>query len=217
MGFFLVNVPQADGTSTLLAVDWRAYHAVNVFVSHHAWLGRLFHGVETYGTVLIGAAAFCLWLLARPGGDRKWKVAAGSALGAAAVGLLVNRIISSAWHRDRPFQAHHVAHLWGPRKTDASFPSDHASAAFGIAVAVLLIDPIAGGLFLALAALIAIGRVLIGEHYPGDVLAGAAIGTIAALVVVRLARPIIVFLVRIVERGTDPLLAPLWRRRRIPA
>jgi undecaprenyl-diphosphatase len=194
-------------------VDWRVYHAVNTFVVHHSWLGRLFHGIETYGTYLIAVAAFCLWLVSRPGGSRKWKIASGSALAAAAVGLAVNKLISSSWHRDRPFQTHHVAHIWGPRKTDASFPSDHASAAFGIAVAVLLIDPFVGAAFLVLAVLIAIGRVVVGEHYPGDVLAGAAIGSVAAVVVVRLARPVIVALARIVERVTDPLVRPLWRRR----
>jgi undecaprenyl-diphosphatase len=196
-------------------VDWRVYHAINTFVSHHTWLGSGFRVVETYGTYVIGIAAVCLWLLARPGGDRKWKLAAGSALGAAALGLLVNRLISSAWHRDRPFQTHDVAHVWGPRKTDASFPSDHASAAFGIAVAVAVLDPLAGAIFLVLAVLIAIGRVVVGEHYPGDVIAGAAIGTVSALVVIRLARPVIALLVRVVERATDPLLAMVWRRRAV--
>ena len=35
----------------------------------------------------------------------------------------------------------------------------------------------------------------------------------AALVVVRLGRPVVAFLVRLVERVTDPVLGPLWRRR----
>jgi undecaprenyl-diphosphatase len=193
-------------------VDWRVYHSINTFVAHHSWLGRTFHVIETYGTILIGVAAVCLWLLARPGGSRKWKLAAGSALGAAALGLLVNKIISSAWQRDRPF-AHHSAHVWGPHKTDASFPSDHASAAFGIAVAVAIIDPLVGAFFIVLAVLIAVGRVVVGEHYPGDVIAGAAIGTLSALVVIRLARPVIALLVRLIERATDPVLALAWRRR----
>jgi undecaprenyl-diphosphatase len=152
-------------------------------------------------------------LLARPGGDRKWKVAAGSALGAAALGLLVNRIVSAGWHRDRPYETHHVAQIWGPRKTDASFPSDHSTAAFAIAVAVLLIDPVVGAIFLVLAVLIGVGRVIVGEHYPLDALAGAAIGTVCAVVVVRWARPVIAWIVRLVERATDPILAPVWRRR----
>jgi undecaprenyl-diphosphatase len=194
-------------------VDWRIYHAINTFVAHHSWLGSLFRFVETYGTYAIGVAAVALWLLARPGGDRKWKIAASSALAAAALALLTNKVVSSAWHRDRPYQTHHVAHIWGARKTDASFPSDHSSASFAIAVAVMLIDPLAGAFFLVLALLITVGRVVVGEHYPGDVLAGAAIGTVAAAIVVRLARPVIAFLARIVERVTDPLLRPLWRRR----
>jgi undecaprenyl-diphosphatase len=103
--------------------------------------------------------------------------------------------------------------VWGPHKTDASFPSDHASASFAIAVAVSLVDPLVGIAFLVLAALISIGRVIIGEHYPGDVVAGALIGTASALLVVYLARPLISAIARIVERVTDPLVRPFWRGR----
>ena len=195
-------------------MDWRIYHAINTFVTHHSWLGTVFKFVEAYGTYVIGIAAGALWLLSRPGGDRKWKLAAGSALGSAALALLVNKLISSGWHRDRPFETHHVARIWGARKTDASFPSDHASASFGIAIAVLLIDPLAGALFLVVALLITVGRVIVGEHYPGDVLAGAVIGTVCAYVVVTFARPVIAFLVRMVERVTDPILGAVWRRAR---
>jgi undecaprenyl-diphosphatase len=194
-------------------MDWRIYHAINRFVGHHSWLGSLFKFIEGYGTYVIAVAAIALWLCSRPGGDRKWKFAAGSALASAALALLVNKVISSAWHRDRPYQTHHVDHIWGARKTDASFPSDHASASLAIAVAVALIDSLAGLAFLLLAILIAVGRVIVGEHYPGDVLAGVIIGTVCAYAVVTFARPLIAFLVRLVERVTDPVLSLLWRRR----
>lgn len=193
-------------------MDWRIYHGVNVFVAHHAWLGATFRFIETWGPYAIGIAAAALWLLARPGGSRKWKFAAGASLASAALALLVNQIISHIWHRDRPYQTHVVAHLWGARKTDASFPSDHASASFGIAVAVLLIDLPAGICFLVLTLLISVGRVIVGEHYPTDVLAGAAVGSICAYAVVRLAAPVIDFCVRLLERVTDPILARVWRR-----
>lgn len=194
-------------------MDWRIYHSINDFIWRHHWLGTFFKAIETYGTILIAVAAFALWFLARPGGDRKWKLAAGSALGAAALGLVVNRIIAALYHRDRPFIAHPSAHVFGPHKTDPSMPSDHATAALAIAVAVLLIDTAVGLVFLALAVLIAIGRVMIGEHYPGDVLVSTVIALVAAFVVVRLGRPVIAVIVRIVERVTDPLLALVWRTR----
>jgi membrane-associated phospholipid phosphatase len=70
-----------------------------------------------------------------------------------------------------------------------------------------------GAFFIVLAVLIAVGRLVVGEHYPGDVIAGAAIGTVSAFVVIRLARPVIALLVRLIERATDPVLALAWRRR----
>ena len=194
-------------------MDWRIYHSINDFVWRHHWLGSLFKAIETYGTILIAVAAIALWFCARPGGDRKWKLAAGSALGAAALGLVINRVIAAIYHRDRPFITHPSAHVFGPHKTDPSFPSDHATAAIAIAVAVLLIDTGVGLAFLALAVLIAVGRVIVGEHYPGDVLGSTVIGIAVAFVVVRFGRPVIAFLVRLVERVTDPLLAVVWRTR----
>jgi len=55
--------------------------------------------------------------------------------------------------------------------------------------------------------------VFIGAHYPLDVLAGCLVGLAAALLLARVARPLIDRLVGIVERATDPLLAPFWRLR----
>ena len=63
-----------------------------------------------------------------------------------------------------------------------SFPSDHATAAFAIAVALLRRHRKAGAIALVLAGLLAIARVAVGTHYPSDVLAGALIGTTAALI-----------------------------------
>jgi membrane-associated phospholipid phosphatase len=197
-------------------LDYRIYHAINRFVFHHAWLGRVLSGVEKWAVPLVAVATFGLWLLARPGGSRKWKLASATALASAALGLLVNQAIAQFWHRSRPFAAHPAAHVWGNRSHDPSFPSDHASAAFAIAFAVLLFDRVAGAFFLAAAVVIGVGRVFIGAHYPADVLAGCLVGLACAVVVARLARPALEFIVRVLERLTDPLLAPFWRIRRTP-
>jgi membrane-associated phospholipid phosphatase len=194
-------------------MDYRVYHAINAFVAHHAWLGRGLSAVETWAVPVLAVATFALWLLARPGGGRKWKLVSACALASAALGLLVNRVIAKIWDRERPFDAHRNAHVWGGRSHDPSFPSDHASAAFGIAFAVLLFDRAVGAIFLAAAVVIGAGRVFVGAHYPLDVIAGCGIGLGSALLVTRVARPLIEWLVRLVERVTDPLLAPVWRLR----
>jgi undecaprenyl-diphosphatase len=192
-------------------VDYRLYHAVNELVEDQTWLAAVALRLETWGVVALAAATVALWLLARPGSERKWKAASGTALGAAGLALLVNQAIAKVWARPRPFASHPSAHVWGPRSHDPSFPSDHASAAFAIATSVLLFDRLAGALFLVGAALIALGRVVVGVHYPGDVAAGVVVGVACALIVGRLGRPVIIRLVRLVERVTDPVVAPAWR------
>jgi undecaprenyl-diphosphatase len=193
-------------------VDYRTYHAINQFVYHHAWLGRGLSALETWAVPVIAIATFALWLFARPGGDRKWKLASACALGSAALALLINQLIGKLWDRERPFATHPSAHVWGSRSHDPSFPSDHASAAFGIAFAILLLDRFVGSVFLLAAVTIAVGRVFIGAHYPLDVLAGCFVGFGSALLVTRVAGPIVDRMVRLVERGTDRLLAPIWLR-----
>jgi undecaprenyl-diphosphatase len=192
-------------------MDYRVYHAVNLFVLHHPWLGRTFSDVETITPAVIGVAAFGLWLLARPGAGKRWKLASASALASAALALLVNRVVAAFWNRPRPYESHHAAHVWVARSHDPSFPSDHASAAFGIAFAVFYFDRIVGTLFVVAAVLVAAGRVFVGAHYPADVLAGCVVGLACAVVVVRLGRPLLALCVRLAERVTDPIVAPAWR------
>lgn len=195
-------------------MDYRLYHAVNQFVLAHDWLGRGTAGIETWAVPLFALATCALWFLDRPFGPRKWKLASASGLASAALALLVAQVIGKIWQRERPVDAHPAAHVWGSRSHDASFPSDHASAAFAIAFAIFLVDRVVGSIFLAAAAVIAIGRVVVGAHYPADVLAGAILAFGVALFVARAGRPTILVLVRLLERVTDPLLAPLWRSGR---
>jgi membrane-associated phospholipid phosphatase len=194
-------------------MDYRLYHAINRFVFHHAWLGRGLAVAEKWAVPLIAIATVALWLLARPGGSRKWKLASASALASAGLGLLSNQLIARVWHRQRPFASHPDAHVWGSRSHDPSFPSDHASASFAIAFAVLMFDRVAGAIFIAAAGFIGIGRVFIGAHYPADVAAGCLVGLAAALLIARAGRAAVEWAVRHLERLTDPLLSPLWRER----
>jgi undecaprenyl-diphosphatase len=192
-------------------VNWRVYRAIYDVSLHHHWVGTLFSDIEQASIPFMVVVTVGLWLFSRPGGNPKWKLAAMAALGSAARALGDNHLIASQiWFEKRPYLTHHIAHPWSSA-TDASFPSDHASASFAIAFAVLLLDPLVGALFLVFALVISIGRLFIGAHYPGDIGAGLLVGLASALVVAWLLRPLVALLVRQVQRLTDPVLAPLWR------
>lgn len=96
-----------------------------------------------------------------------------------ALGLIlitgINIVIAQIIGRPRPFIGHREIYqlgkfLVGPE--DFSFPSGHTTAAFVMAITVLLDWKRFGIILLILAILIGFGRIFIGVHYPSDVLAG---------------------------------------------
>jgi membrane-associated phospholipid phosphatase len=193
-------------------MDWRIYHAVNDWSARHDAVAHAFDVLTTLAVVLLVLGAVVLWFLARPGVSTRWKLAGAAGLVSGALGYVLNQVIHALHDRARPYEAHAgVSHPYATG-ADASFPSDHASAAFGIAWAVFLVDRAVGSLFLAAAAVVGAGRIVTGAHYPGDVLAGMLVGLAAATVVVRFARRPLERLVALVSRLTDPLVRPLWRR-----
>jgi membrane-associated phospholipid phosphatase len=66
-----------------------------------------------------------------------------------------------------------------------SFPSGHTTVAFGAFVALSLIWPRYRYLFYLLAVAVGVGRVALTAHYPSDVIGGALLGSICALLLYR--------------------------------
>lgn len=88
-------------------------------------------------------------------------------------------LAAALYAEKRPFQAHH-AHLLIHHAPGQSFPSDHATAAFALALATLvfLSRPVGAGL-VVVAGLIGLARVYCGVHYPGDILGSLLVASLA--------------------------------------
>ncbi|HEY5999675.1 MAG TPA: phosphatase PAP2 family protein [bacterium] len=109
---------------------------------------------------------------------------------AVAVSGLAADLAKDAFARWRPIalftaKAHYGFALWHGGYKHASFPSGHATTAGALALALTLLAPRWRLLWLALAALVAAGRVLGGAHFPGDVVAGLWLGAVVALALSR--------------------------------
>lgn len=86
--------------------------------------------------------------------------------------------------------------------TDSSnlgMPSSHAAVAFAGAVATALVMPTQRGLMLSLAGLCALSRIIASAHTLSDVVVGALLGSVVAVVVSRWAM-----------RGAGPGVVPVW-------
>lgn len=163
-------------------MDWSVLHALNNFMFHH-------DGVEDPLLFYVNAsealfvATLAIVFLAARGKFSDWRRACVAAVLSAGLGLAVGKVISELVDRARPFVADpHGVHLFSAHAADPGFPSDHATAAFAIAVAILLRKRSWGIFALVAATVLSVGRVALGVHYPSDVLAGAALGSAAALV-----------------------------------
>ena len=68
----------------------------------------------------------------------------------------------------------------------ASLPSGHSATIFALATALAFLRPGLKWVFYGLAALIASTRVVVGAHYPADIVAGALVATVAVYGLTRL-------------------------------
>ena len=82
--------------------------------------------------------------------------------------------------RPRPFMSHGGVRCFVAPLDQYSFPSGHTMHAFTFGAAILHYYPQLIWLVAPFALLVALSRVVLGLHYPTDVLAGALLGTAVA-------------------------------------
>ncbi len=96
------------------------------------------------------------------------------------LGVILYKALKRACVRERPFITHTSIALAGAPLDRYSFPSGHTLHAVSFAWQASVHFPELAWILVPLAALIAGSRVVLGLHYPTDVLAGAAIGATLA-------------------------------------
>lgn len=126
-----------------------------------------------------------VWLLgSRP---QKAVLAAEAVLGLVVVGILI--WVAGHLHTDpRPFVHDPASKPLFPHPADNGFPSDHSAAAGLLTALVFHYRRILGAVVAVGAALVAWARVAAHVHHGQDVVAGLAIGVVAAVLAIWLVR-----------------------------
>jgi len=136
---------------------------------------------EFYATIILAAVA---WLYH----PRRWR-AAVVLLAAAALAGGLGALASAALGRFRPMAElpsgllNDGLSIWIPLRGlgfgpggNLAFPSGHATLAFATAAALAYLSPRGKWLFIVLAGLCALSRVVLGAHFYADVICGGALG-----------------------------------------
>ncbi|MEO7051321.1 MAG: phosphatase PAP2 family protein [Rhodanobacter sp.] len=167
-----ISAPSPERTGW--ALDALLCRVASVWAAH-----RAVH--RTFGaTSLLGDG--CLWyglMAALPAfAGKRGLHAALQMLCTGIVAWLLNRTLKRRTRRPRPFREHAGVITRAPPLDEYSFPSGHTlhAVSFGIVAASwfpVLTLPLA-----TFAVLVAISRVILGLHYPTDVLAAAVLGAV---------------------------------------
>jgi membrane-associated phospholipid phosphatase len=120
-------------------------------------------------------AVSLLGALLQPRHRRAWLVAGAGAFLAHAAAVVIKRIVK----RERPDHPSIAVNVGTPSRL--SFPSAHATST--TAAAILLGRATGLPLPVVLVPPMALSRLVLGVHYPSDVLTGVAVGTVVATVV----------------------------------
>lgn len=101
-------------------------------------------------------------------------------IAACAFNLLLYKLIKGQTLRNRPCTTWEAINPITPPLDHYSFPSGHTLHAVSITLIVLPVLPLLGLLLVPLTVLIMLSRVILGLHYPSDVLIATAIGWMVA-------------------------------------
>lgn len=136
-----------------------------------AVVSRLGDGVFWY--MLMGAMALF--------GGRVGLIAALHMAAISLVSLLLYKGLKRWTRRPRPCASDLRIRAWVAPLDEFSFPSGHTLHAVGFTIVALAYVPALAWLLIPFAASVAASRVVLGLHYPSDVLAATGIGTVLAL------------------------------------
>lgn len=176
---WLSNKPRLNACQQqLLAWDTRLCLRINLF-SHRQKVAQAFKLISRLGDGWAWAAACVVMVVALLGQGQAALVVLATllaVLGTSFCGYLLYKLLKSHTVRPRPYQVHQAIML-GERPLDVfSFPSGHTLQAVLFTIMLGSQLPAMLWVLLPFTVLIALSRLVLGLHYPTDVLVGAGIG-----------------------------------------
>jgi undecaprenyl-diphosphatase len=173
----MASVRMSSWMARLDAHDRRLYAAWACVAARHPLALRGWRAVTHAGGAPATIGAAVLPLL----GSGGLQTGARGALPTLVLAHVLVQLVKRTVTRGRPSTT--GATTLAPDPDHFSFPSGHSNAAMAVALAYGLAIPILLPPLLVLAMLVGLSRVVLGVHYPGDVLAGQVIAAVAAVTV----------------------------------
>ncbi len=161
-------------------MDLTIFHYLNSFAGRYGWLDALaVFSADYLQYWLVGGLLALAYFYRRQNGFRIFTDALLAALFSR---LILTEIIRFFYEKPRPFEVTNVYQLVN-HSSGGAFPSGHAAFFFALAAAMFLYDRFWGSVFFVGAVLISVSRVIVGIHWPADILGGAVVGIFSGVLI----------------------------------
>jgi undecaprenyl-diphosphatase len=188
-----------------LRLDHQVFAYLNSWTHQNSFFDGLFVFLAVGLALLMAGLLVIYWFI------NKDRFNARRAVIFSVIALILSRyffveIIRSIWARNRPFI---VDSTLNPlvellkKGDEPGFPSGHSSAMFAIAMTVYFYNKPLGRVMFVLATLTGITRVVVGVHYPSDIIGGVVVGLAFAFLVQRKIAPKMGVFVKNVSDASD--------------
>ena len=175
-GFILFLLGCTCRISKLNELELKAASRIQTMFNKKPWIGFFqdiwFLGRTIFAFIIITILIFYDW---------KIGLAANLIL---LLTLAIEKLVKQISNRTRPYEtAQYILLLQPAEPTDTSFPSGDTLRIWYLALIIPVIAGNSPSLLIGLgvlAMLVSFGRIVMGVHYPADVLAGAGLGTLGA-------------------------------------
>lgn len=163
----------------LLNFDYRVFQIFNSLAGRTEGWDAVFVALSEY-TMFALILGLAVYLFVQKKG-RAAAQAAIQALAAAFIGrALIVPLIRAFFFRARPFVEGAVTQLVSHDPSESAFPSGHATVMFALAFSLFFKNARFGTVYLILATVSSFSRVVVGVHFPLDIVGGMLVGALGA-------------------------------------
>jgi undecaprenyl-diphosphatase len=161
-------------------INFALYHLINQYAGLNPIIDNLAIITAKYMPIIIILGLVYLWL--KNGNKSRDIVLFG--VYAAIFGLVINYIIGLVYFHPRPFMIN-LGTLLFQYPAETSFPSDHATLMFSLALMLIYFKEtrVAGFIFLILGFIGGFARIFSGVHFPLDILGSLLVSIISTIII----------------------------------